>query len=349
MNQPLFSIIIPAFNAEQYIGECITSLQQQTFSDFEVVVVDDGSTDETFSVCQQLFGTLPNYLLIHQDNHGQIAARWNGINHANGLYCMFVDADDKLTSDALQKVAATYNAYKSDIIIFNAYRFWKEGKTLFWPHYRNDCFLMVGNDYDEFKRVALTTCRFNNVWLKAVKRDVILCAKKYEGVDFIRKEEDYLMQLPWYDVATSAVYIPENLYLYRLNPNSVTSAKYYKFAFKTALFIFHATKLYYYKWGIINAENASCSDFLNRVGSAVKQFYQCKDILSTSIKIKCLQEISTNNDFREQYSTYQGTYKSNVGKIALWLVFYKFYRLALFVVEHDPKVHGSAEKISYCD
>lgn len=91
MTNILFSIIIPAYNAEKYLNECIESLQHQTYKDFEIIIVDDGSTDSTPQICnniKQLYSSL-KIKVIRQANQRQVAARMNGIDHAEGEYCIF--------------------------------------------------------------------------------------------------------------------------------------------------------------------------------------------------------------------------------------------------------------------
>lgn len=109
------SIIIPAYNAEKHIGQCLECCLNQTYTDFEIVVVNDGSIDETQHIIEK-FQLLDNrIILINQNNQGLVKARVSGINIASGEYVFFIDADDTMPYDALEKLY--YNSENDDIII----------------------------------------------------------------------------------------------------------------------------------------------------------------------------------------------------------------------------------------
>jgi len=342
MVSTFFSIIIPAYNAEVYIKECICSLKKQTMQDFEIVIVDDGSTDNTLNVCYEHANKNPSMKIkiVHQANQRQIAARMNGVNHSCGEYCLFVDADDKLVETALEDIKKSIDKYEADIIIYNGLRFLDDNHTPFWSHYKKKETFLSGRDFEQFRYDALTTKRFNNVWNKAIRRKVILESACFKNVSYISIEEDYLMQLPWYDVAQSAVYLPKNLYLYRLNTNSITFQKFDKYKFDSAKFIFNVAMNYVIKWNVPNGETLIRRRFISSVSNAVKQFYTKQSGLNAIEKKNYLLQIANDNTFREEYKKFDGTINSKIGKIILWLLYHKCWRLSLFLAEHDPKIHG---------
>ena len=91
---PRFSIVVPAFNASESIGRSIEMLQQQTFGDFELIIVDDGSTDGTFSAAQSFAAGDERIRCLRQQNAGAASARNNGMRYAQGEYILFLDSDD---------------------------------------------------------------------------------------------------------------------------------------------------------------------------------------------------------------------------------------------------------------
>lgn len=101
MNEMIVSVIIPAFNSEQYIAECIDSVLVQTFQDFEIIIIDDGSTDDTVSIISEYKND--RIKLFHQDNSGSAAARNYGVKQSSGIWIAFIDADDIWLPDKLQK------------------------------------------------------------------------------------------------------------------------------------------------------------------------------------------------------------------------------------------------------
>lgn len=109
------SIIIPAYNAEQYIGECLNSILSQTHQALEVIVVNDGSTDGTSALVEEYAARDGRVRLISQNNAGPHAARLAGIAAANGAYITFSDADDTVPSDAYERLLKNATTYNADI------------------------------------------------------------------------------------------------------------------------------------------------------------------------------------------------------------------------------------------
>lgn len=91
---PLFSIIIPVYNVEKYLNKCVDSVLNQTFTDFEVILVDDGSTDNCPAICDSYAEKDKRVKVIHKPNGGLINARKSGLEIADGNYIGFVDSDD---------------------------------------------------------------------------------------------------------------------------------------------------------------------------------------------------------------------------------------------------------------
>jgi hypothetical protein len=101
MNNPLISIIIPAYNAEKYLTSCLSSIEQQTYQNFEVIIIDDGSNDFTGDICDAFATKDTRFKVIHQKNQGVSVARNKGIEKARGEYIAFIDSDDKITPEYL--------------------------------------------------------------------------------------------------------------------------------------------------------------------------------------------------------------------------------------------------------
>ena len=96
------SVIVPIYNTENYIAGCIDSILRQTYTDLELILVDDGSKDNSLSICRQVALTDTRIHVLHQENKGVTAARKLGLEYAQGEFICFVDSDDKITSNALE-------------------------------------------------------------------------------------------------------------------------------------------------------------------------------------------------------------------------------------------------------
>ena len=104
-NSPYFSIIVPMYNAERYIKICVDSILDQTFQDFELIIVDDCSTDNSYKICNELYGNNEKVRLFrHEKNQGPSAARNLGLKTATGEWIWFVDSDDAIIPNALEKL-----------------------------------------------------------------------------------------------------------------------------------------------------------------------------------------------------------------------------------------------------
>lgn len=116
-NNPLVSVIIPAYNVRPFIKECLDSVFDQKYDNIEVIVVDDGSTDGTESILNDYSKHHTNLIVIHQSNSGQSVARNNGIKTCNGNYVVFVDSDDWLPSpDIIGKMVTKIQSENCDYI-----------------------------------------------------------------------------------------------------------------------------------------------------------------------------------------------------------------------------------------
>ena len=98
-NKPLISVVVPVYNMERYLERCVDSILAQDYANLELILVDDGSTDESLSICNRYRQTDPRVKVLHQENGGQGSARNAGIDIAQGEYLGFVDSDDTIVTD----------------------------------------------------------------------------------------------------------------------------------------------------------------------------------------------------------------------------------------------------------
>ena len=131
------SVIVPIYNAEKYLKQCLDSIQKQTLTEIEIIMIDDGSTDESADISKQYLSD-SRFLYYYKDNEGLAAARADGIARASGEYLGFIDSDDWIEPDMYEKM---YNAAKSndsDIVFCNCVQ--NENGHRFTPEMRNGSF-----------------------------------------------------------------------------------------------------------------------------------------------------------------------------------------------------------------
>lgn len=110
----MISVIVPIYNAEKYLNKCLTSIVNQTYCDLEIILVNDGSTDESFAICEKYKQADDRIVIINKHNEGLVRARKDGIRMAKGEYITFVDADDWIDITTYEKVYTE----KADIISY---------------------------------------------------------------------------------------------------------------------------------------------------------------------------------------------------------------------------------------
>ncbi len=115
---PKASIVVPVYNIKDYLGKCVASILAQTERDFELLLVDDGSTDGSGALCDDLAGQDPRIRVIHQENQGPGSARNTGIRAAVGKWLLQVDGDDWIDPDALEKTLEAGEREDADLVVF---------------------------------------------------------------------------------------------------------------------------------------------------------------------------------------------------------------------------------------
>ena len=127
------SVVIPVYNVKPYLERCVQSVIRQTYKDLEIILVDDGSTDGSGELCDQLATTDKRICVIHQENQGLSGARNTGIRNAKGEYIAFLDSDDEwLLTDGLEELL---QAEKTDLIVFKRVDIWGKGERITCPDY----------------------------------------------------------------------------------------------------------------------------------------------------------------------------------------------------------------------
>lgn len=116
--QPLISVIIPIYNAERYLQQCIESVVNQTYRNLEIILVDDGSTDKSPALCDAYGAADPRIKVVHKKNEGLVRARKTGVSMAGGAYITYVDADDWIDPDTYETVLGKMAGRDADLVLY---------------------------------------------------------------------------------------------------------------------------------------------------------------------------------------------------------------------------------------
>ena len=208
----LFSILVPVYNVETYLPECLASIAGQDFDDYELILVDDGSTDRSGAMCDEYAASHTNTVVIHKENAGLISARRRGIAEAKGDYCLFCDSDDLYEAGALRKIADVLEQHDIDLLLYNAFTYDGTDKSVFFEHCLPAGFV---TDKTVLYNKLLLTYELNAMWLKAVRRELLDAERDYTPWYPCNFGEDLLQTMPMVMNAQKIYYLDQALYDYR--------------------------------------------------------------------------------------------------------------------------------------
>lgn len=212
MNPPLLSIIIPCYNAEKTIEKCITSILNQSFENWELILVDDGSVDNTSSIAKILMGFDNRVSYYYQKNSGPSIARNNGIKYSKGIYLNFIDADDWVSTDYLEKLVEPLLRTETDLVCAGYYEV--------NPKFPKGIKL---HDFKEEKhnqiitKIAFQTNLFNGVggvlWSKLFKKEIFV-KNNIQLHPALRFSEDLVAVLEYSRYIKNVYILPDHIYFY---------------------------------------------------------------------------------------------------------------------------------------
>lgn len=208
MQRPLVSIIVPVYNVEQYLSTCIDSVLAQTYTKWELILVDDGTPDNSGKICDEYKAKDDRIIVLHQKNGGQANARNHALDVCRGDFVTFLDSDDFLHQEAIEYSMSLLLKTNADIAQFEYIR----GESKVFPDIKHD---LVVEEYDNHSifvsgKANVIVCG------KLYRRDILLNNKIKEG----RYYEDDFTTWKWYYTANKIVVSNRALYYYTVNPNS---------------------------------------------------------------------------------------------------------------------------------
>lgn len=226
---PSISIIIPAYNVENYILACLESIMNQTYTDFEVICVNDGSTDDTQGVIDKVCDIDRRIVSVSKEHEGVSAARNYALKLAKGKYICFVDSDDYLVPDALTKLFEKMETNQLDIVFFDTNSFFEdedmaqEHQVLMNNYDRKFDFYNAVKGADLFTEMVTTGNYRTNVVLMFLRRKFLeeIGISFYEGII----HEDNLFTFLCILQAEKAMYIPEKIYNRRIRKDSIMTKR----------------------------------------------------------------------------------------------------------------------------
>lgn len=219
MSNVKFSVVIPLYNCKKYIEEAIESVLSQTYKNYEIIIVNDGSTDESPELVKKYLSE--NIKIINQVNKGLFHARLEGMKAASNEYVISLDADDIWKPNLLMRLSEIIEMYHSEVVMFRLERFWSNGEKAEGPQIYAQDKIFDKSNVDELLNIVLEKNVINSIVCKVFKKS-LLDIKELEKTPRITVGEDALYTVKVFEKMSNAYYCTEELYEYRMVNNSMT-------------------------------------------------------------------------------------------------------------------------------
>lgn len=222
MDKILVSIVVPIYNVKPFLVPCLDSIEKQVFTSYEVILIDDGSTDGSGELAQEYAIEHDNWKVLKKENGGLSSARNLGITEAKGKYICFVDSDDYIESDYLQKLYEAAVLYQADMVIADYHEVDVDGRDLYKE--KGDEIYQQGILMRDEALEALTSvgeCHFATAivvaWNKLVKTEIMKSFSYPAGV----LHEDEFLIMPLLLACSKVAWIRDDVYAYRQRKGSI--------------------------------------------------------------------------------------------------------------------------------
>lgn len=221
MSEPAVSIILPVYNAALYLPQCLSSIQEQTFQDFEVLMINDGSIDDSERLCKEFARGDSRFLLFNKENSGVSASRNLALLHARGKYLQFIDSDDWLATDAVETLFHRSESTGSDLTVCHFYRV-LENHAVQRGHIKTDR-LLTRREYAEEMMKAPANYYYGVLWNKLYRRSLVESVRLRFDPQ-IKWGEDFLFNLQYLEHVRLISTSSKPIYYYRKREDSLVNS-----------------------------------------------------------------------------------------------------------------------------
>lgn len=216
-NKPLISVVVPVYNVAPYLAQCLDSLIHQTYSNLQIILVNDGSTDDSLSICERYATNDKRIIVINRPNGGLSAARNTGLAYATGDYISFVDSDDWLELDTYARCLTLFCLYPTiGMVKFGLYYDAPEEQSVLLRQERH---FPAG----EYFRIYAATLEMAVVWNALSRRELIGTLRFKEGA--LHEDEYYTLELLCRQPSVEVYQLESPLYHYRIGREGAITSK----------------------------------------------------------------------------------------------------------------------------
>ena len=217
LNKEIISIIIPVYNIRKYIDSCLSSIINQTYTNIEILLIDDGSTDGSSQLCDEWSMRDTRIHCYHQQNLGVSVARNIGLKHCTGQYIMFVDGDDEIAPNMCEKLLKALIDTDADVSYCGFYNIFSDKQKKNIPPYK------VMNNLESLNALLTDVGFFSAVWNKMFRRSAIFRGEDFIGFSAdVAVSEDALWLTEILNSVRKVVSVPDALYYWKRRGDSAT-------------------------------------------------------------------------------------------------------------------------------
>ena len=217
MDRPLISIIVPVYNVERYLSQCIDSILAQTYENLEIILVDDGSTDNSGKICEDYADRNFRIKTVHKTNEGLANARNNGIEKAAGEYVSFVDSDDYIAKDYIEYLYDMVNANSAQIAVCGYQKVYETESNSISDETNTKKSVRVYNSFNALSALLYQRGVISSAWGRLFKRELFSTIRFPKG----RRHEDVAVMYKLFDQAGTIAVGNQKKYYYRQRPDSI--------------------------------------------------------------------------------------------------------------------------------
>ncbi len=265
-----FSILIPVYQVNKYLRQCVDSVLNQTEQDFEIVLVDDGSTDGSEAICDEYATRFPHIIRVfHQENQGLLLARRTAIHAARGEWFVHLDSDDYMLPGALSAIREAAEKNNADLVLCKVAYGNAGGVEIIRE---SDLPFRDGEIFEDKKKLLMQFLyggQITAIYQKITRKDIVDIDTDYHQWKHVNIMEDHLQTLPLFDRCQRPVFLDRAVVYYRVNDKGMTRQENFDalaYAFQSVRTVYAEEELYRKKWNLGSAVDCTvCAKHLKKM------------------------------------------------------------------------------------
>ncbi|MCJ7651855.1 MAG: glycosyltransferase [Candidatus Lokiarchaeota archaeon] len=332
----LVSIIIPVYNTGGYLAKCLESVINQTYRRIEIILIDDGSSDNSGKICDEYANHDDRIYVIHQENQGVSVTRNVGINKSKGKYIAFIDSDDWIESKMIEVMVSNAENYDGDAVICGYYEYGyykndKNKKVKFFPV--KEMKVCEKNIFLEELLKISHVDYYNSPWNKLFSRKIII-ENKLQYNPEIAFFEDLIFNLGFFNNTKRVILVKDELYNHRVDVTDSLTKKYIKEMWDIQLCLLKKYKKIYINAGLFRMNVKKINAFVIKCFKLTISHRIMYDISPYKVKLEYMKKIINHKEIEEIINNVDVT--DRFSSVIVWCLKNKQYNilLLLFIIKN---------------